>query len=246
MKLLSALIVDDEVHGRNNLANLLSSHCPEIVTTGFASNASEATKKIKEQNPDVVFLDIMMPGMNGLDFLDTIPERTFASVLVTAYSDFGIKAVKSGVVDYIMKPIDILELKKCIPKIYSFIALRERQSLALSSDPQRIVATHAEGFSVIDLKDMVYLEADGNYTKIQLNTGENLLVCRTLKDFEDTVPLKEFFRIQKSFLINLRHVKKYLNADGGSVIMSDNRNIPVSRKKNDEFFEQLRKFVVFP
>jgi len=246
MKPLSVLIVDDEVHGRDNLANLLHTHCPNASVVDVAAAALEAMDKIAKHKPEVVFLDVMMPGMTGLEFLESIPVRSFAAVLVTGYANYGIQAVKNGVADYLLKPIDIPELKKCVAKIYNRLRTPQENEIKASFVQQHIAISHSDGFHMIEIDQILYLKGADNYTRVFLTDGRELLVSRTLKDFEEILPIKIFFRIHKSYIANVRHVKEYLSIEGGIVVMPDKKQIPVSRRKLSEFQEMLRELAIFP
>jgi two-component system, LytTR family, response regulator len=242
MKIFKAIIVDDEINGRLNLASMLKNN-REIKVIGEASNVIEAKELILSKKPDVVFLDILMPELNGFNLLDLFPDRNFAVIFVSASVDFGIRALKSGVLDYVLKPISTEELQVALNKIPLYF---EKQALekvsSRNQEIKKIALSHSTGFVVEDIQDIIRLEADDNYTRVFLNNGKSYLISRPLKDFELCLPSDIFLRVHKSFMLNLHHIKDYSNTDGGIVTLSDGYKTPVSKRKNPEFFNALKKY----
>jgi two-component system LytT family response regulator len=232
------LVVDDELHGRENLKLLLARHCPEIEISGEAASAAEAETLISQVHPDLVFLDILMPHANGFDLLGKFPGRRFGVIFVTASMEFGIRAVKAGVIDYLLKPISIHELRQAVDKAVSFLAsgpvpVREISKIALA---------HANGFTMEDIGNIVRLQADDNYTRVFTVSGRQYLISRPLKDFERTLPEGIFVRTHKSYMINIHHLKDYSYEDGGTAVLQDGFKVPVSKRKNSYVLGALRKF----
>lgn len=238
-KQLTAIIVDDELHGRENLRVLLQNYCPGIMVKGLASSVTEAISLVEEFAPDVVFLDINMPVLDGFDFLESFPKREFLTVFVTAHQEFGINAVKAGAIDYLLKPIDIRELKLTVRKLSGF-------SEKASAEPQftpkaKIMIPETHGFSVTNVEDIIRIEAEGSYSLVFTRDGRKTVVSRTLSDFEESLPPGMFCRIHRSSLINLDLVKEYSVIDGGTVTMIDGAKIDVSRRKTNDFLTMIRK-----
>lgn len=238
---ITALIIDDELHGRENLKKLIETYCTEVEVLGTADSVVNAWKQVDEYNPDVVFLDINMPVLDGFDFLKEFDERDFMVVIISAHSEYGIKAVKSGAVDYLLKPIEIKELKETVKKLLTLHNKKLEKSSSVEKDKLIIPATH--GFNIIDFDAIARLEADGCYTNIFLKEGKNKVVSRTLKEFEDTLPKDKFFRIHKSHLINLSFIKDYSNIGGTYVTMKDGSKIEVSRRKAPDFIKKLKTII---
>lgn len=233
---LTAIIVDDEFHGRENLKQIIETYCHEIEILGMADSVVNAKKLVSTLNPEVVFLDINMPVLDGFDFLEEYDERSFMVVFVSAHEEFGINAVKAGAVDYILKPISIKELKQTVKKL---VSLKQK---AIRVEPNqeagKLVIPSTHGFKVLVIDDIIRLEADGCYTTITNKEGKKTLVSRTLKKFEDTLPKDKFFRTHKSHLVNLKYIKDYSNLSGNFVTMTDGSKVEISRRKARDFVQK--------
>jgi two-component system, LytTR family, response regulator len=238
---LTAIIVDDELHGRENLKLIIENYCPDIDIKDCADSVVTATAMVKKSLPDVVFLDINMPVLDGFDFLNEFTDRQFMVVFVSAHEEFGIEAVKVGAVDYLLKPINIKELKLCVKKL---IALKEKNNEDLIKvTPDKLVVPASHGFNVIPIADIIRLQADGCYTTIITNDKKQHLISRTLKDIEASLPKDFFFRTHKSNLINLSYIKDYSNLSGNFVTMTDGSKIDISRRKAPEFIHRVKAFL---
>jgi two-component system LytT family response regulator len=246
--MLNAVIVDDEDSGARGLQKLLNRYCPQVNVAGMAHSIDEAEQKISASNPDVVFLDIEMPFGSGFDLLSRMKNIHFEVIFTTAYSQYAIKAFKHNAIDYLLKPIDPDELmeavKKCeekkgretldLKKIENLFS-----SLSQTNKVQKLPVHTPEGIIYLEADKVLRLEADGNYTKIYLEGGQKYISSRTLKDYEEMFHPKEFFRIHKTHLVNLRHVKQYIKGEGGEVLMSDGTLLEVSRYKKNELLALL-------
>lgn len=235
---LKAIIVDDELYGRENLKKILETYCHEIEVVGCADSVVSAKKLVSVHNPDVVFLDITMPVLDGFDFLEEYDEPNFMAVFVSAHEKFGINAVKAGAVDYLLKPVNIKELKQTVKKLLSLQSRRAKGGIL--SDVDKLVLPASHGFSVLLLDEIIRLEAEGSYTKVIMKGGKHSIVSRTLKDFEDAIPKEKFFRAHKSHLVNLKCVKEYSNVGGYFVTMTDGSRVEVSRRKVADFVQKIR------
>ncbi len=257
MELLRALVVDDEKKGRENLRTLLRDHCPELQVVGSADSAATARTLVEQLAPDVVFLDINMPKQSGFDFLDCFSERPFDVVFVTAYSQHAVKAIKASAVDYILKPIDLMDLRRAIEKLVDLRrqgqAAQEHyrhdqmqilmENLRSGGSFHRVILHRARGFRIVQVKDILYLKADSNYTTVHLAGGESLIVTGTLKEYEEILPHDSFCRIHKSSLINLLHISEFDSHHGGSAIMSDGSKLPISTRRVKDFLQHVKEFV---
>lgn len=238
MNNLKAIIVDDELHGRENLKKIMETYCPEIEIMGLADSAVNAGKIVNSCKPDVVFLDINMPVLDGFDFLKEFDERDFMVVFVSAHEEFGINAVKAGAADYLLKPINIKELKQTVKKLLSIQS--KSTNIETKPDVEKIILPSSHGFNVITIDDIIRLEGDGCYTKVVVKNMKNPIVSRTLKDFEETLPKEKFFRIHKSHLINLKYIKDYSKISGNYVTMIDGSRIEISRRRAPEFILKIK------
>jgi len=235
---LSAIIVDDELHGRENLKKIIENYCPEIEILGCADSVVIAMELVNVQMPDVVFLDINMPVLDGFDFLDEYEDREFMVVFVSAHVEFGINAVKVGATDYLLKPLNIKELKQTVKKL---LAIKNRKiKVETVHETDKLVLSASHGFDVLEFDDVIRLEADGCYTQVVIKNGKNKMVSHTLKDFEDTLPKERFFRVHKSHLINLKYIKEYSNYSGNYVTMTDGSKVEISRRKAPEFIQKIK------
>lgn len=237
---LTAIIVDDELYGRENLKLIIKNYCPEIEVKASAEDVVSAIALVKNHTPDVVFLDINMPVLDGFDFLKEFEDRKFMVVFVSAHEEFGISAVKVRAEDYLLKPINIKELKLCVNKL---LTLKDKKNSTKSvSENNKLIISDSRGFNILNIDDILRLEADGCYTTI-VSKDKNSVISRTLKDFEASLPKEYFFRIHKSHLINLKYIKDYSNFSGNFVTMSDGSKVEISRRKTPEFIQRVKTFL---
>ncbi|CAN5427945.1 LytTR family DNA-binding domain-containing protein [soil metagenome] len=263
MKRLRAAIIDDETNAREALANLLQLLCPEVDICGEAKNVDLGIELIKREHPDLIFLDIQMPGKTGFDLLSSFEKVDFGVIFTTAYQEYAIRAFRFSAIDYLLKPIDPDELQTAVEKSKSQVGsvnplqlqiLQEQldtpqnQSLRLvqrkKNDNQRIALPTAEGIHFVQMTDIIQCESLGSYTKFHLTKGPAIIVSRLLKEYEEILDNYYFFRVHQSNIINLEHIKRYVKGDGGQVWMSDNTEIEVSRRRKDEFLTLLSDFYV--
>jgi two-component system LytT family response regulator len=187
-----------------------------------------------------------MPGMNGLEMIDGLVHRDFCLIFLTAYSEHGINAVKAGAIDYLLKPLLLGELQGAVKKVVKHYENRNTTAPTLGNDKNLVLINHSKGFTLIDYKDIVWLEASDNYTNIYLNNTKKIVASKTLKEFEAILPTNVFFRIHRSSLINIDFIKEYSNAEGGTIIMTDGTSIQVSKARSQEFAEFLKTRAVTP
>lgn len=254
---LRTLIVDDEAPARENLKLLLSENSPEIEVIGMADSVETARRMIKDLAPEVIFLDVCMPsGTEGFDLLDSLPEKNFQVVFVTAFKDYALKAFHANAIHYILKPIDIDDLKAAVKRLVanheSFSSnneslssyIRSLENLTRSMNPalpsQRITINHAKGFKIVDPSDIIYLEGEGNYTKIFFSDGSQYVDTRSLGIYEDILDSKKFFRVHKSHIVNILYVNEFLNNEGSFVIMKNGTKLAISRLRLAGFLELFR------
>jgi len=248
MQKYTAVIIDDEEDSRSNTRNMLQNYCEEIEIIGEAESGPEGKKKIQELKPHVVFLDINMPGMNGFQMLEGIYNRDFCVVFLTAYSEHGITAVKAGATDYLLKPLMLSELQGVVKKVVQHYEAKGTTAIAAKSDESKnlILINHSKGFTLVDFKDIIWLEASDNYTNLFLAGQKKIVASKTLKEFESILPEHDFFRIHRSAIINIHFVKEYSNHEGGEVILSDGTHVQVSKARTQEFSEFIKLRSVSP
>ncbi|MCX8081039.1 MAG: LytTR family DNA-binding domain-containing protein [Bacteroidia bacterium] len=246
MTTYKAVVVDDEENSRKNTIHMLQQYCPEIEVVGEAGSGMEGKKMILEKKPDVVFLDINMPGMSGFEMLEGIYEREFCVIFVTAYSDYGINAVKAGALDYLMKPLILSELQGAVKKVIDYYQKKpKRVPDANNENKNVIVINHNKGFTLLEFKDIIWIEANDNYSNFYLTENRKIMASKTLKEFENILPKNQFFRVHRSALINMQHVKEYIHSEG-AVIMSNSEHISVSKNKINEFNDFIKSRSLSP
>lgn len=244
MQKYRALIIDDEEDSRSNTRAMLENYCPEIEVVGEAGSGPEGKLKIQELKPHVVFLDINMPGMNGFQMLEGIYNRDFCVIFLTAYSEHGITAVKAGATDYLLKPLMLSELQSAVHKVVQHYDAKG--GAKTEGDKNLVLISHSKGFTLVDFKEIVWLEASDNYTNLFLQGNKKIVASKTLKEFEAILPDTEFFRVHRSALINIHFVKEYSNHEGGEVILSDGTRVQVSKARIQEFSDFIRTKSVSP
>ena len=246
---MRAIIIDDEKHCREGLAIMLSRYCPEVEVVEQCANGKSAIKLIGQHQPDLVFLDIEMPGMNGFEMLEYCTGFDFGIIFTTAYNEYAIKAIRHSALDYLLKPVNKHELVDALARAKenkknnaSAKINQLLDSLNHVKSPARIALPTMEGLIMVDIKDIIYCESENNYTRFHLQNEKNVFVSKTLKKAELLLHgHSNFFRIHHSFLINMDYIRQYIKGDGGEVIMSNGRHIAVSRTKRLEFLGKLEK-----
>jgi len=243
--MLDAIVIDDELNGRIALKQKLQDYCPTVRVVAEAENGVDGMEKIHQCKPHLVFLDIEMPVMDGFEMLLQIPDKKFHVIFTTAYDQYAIKAIKYAAFDYLLKPIDIDELKQTIERL-TYAPIPEQTGKKLETLEQnlltkpflnKIAVPTQEGLLFFDINQILRLEAQSNYTMIYFEDQSKLMASRTLKEFEEILPVDTFFRIHNSHIINLLFIKKYIRGDGGQVEMKNGDFILVSRRKKDEFLK---------
>jgi len=248
MQKYRAVIIDDEEDSRSNTRNMIQNYCEELEIVGEADNGPEGKKKIQELKPHVVFLDINMPGMNGFQMLEGIYNRDFCVIFLTAYSEHGITAVKAGATDYLLKPLMLNELQGAIRKVVQHYEAKGNSAGNVKPEENKnlVLINHSKGFTLIDFRDIVWLEASDNYTNLYLNGQKKIIASKTLKEFESILPEQDFFRVHRSALINIHFMKEYTNHEGGEVILSEGTRVQVSKARTQEFAEFIKSRSVSP
>ncbi len=233
---LTSIIVEDEETSRQILKNYLKKYCPNVTVLGEAENVEEALVLIRNNDLDLVFLDVEMPYGNAFDLLEKVGDIDFETVFVTAYNHYAMDALNAHASYYLMKPISIDELIKAVDYVTE-IKIKEEalqnQVLVPKTNTVngKITIPQLNGFEVINTSDILYCKADDNYTEIFLNTNKKKLVSKTLKYFEDILKDTSFARVHKSYLVNVNEVVKYVKGKGGSVVLSNGKEIMVSASK---------------
>lgn len=246
---LRAIIVDDEQKGINSLKTLIELYISDLKVVASTTLASNSIQLIEDYKPDIVFLDINMPQMNGFELLERLSWKNFHLIFVTAHQEYALKALKNNAFDYILKPIDRVDLKSAIEKIK-----KQATSIGDQADYSRLfeeVKTNTtqknkllinlkSGIEYIDTGDIIFLESKSNYTRLYFPNSKTILATKTLKEFEDILcnPNSNFMRTHHSFIVNLKRVLRYLKSED-KIILTENHKVPVSKNKKDSFFSWL-------
>lgn len=228
---LQCILVDDEPNNIESLSLLLE-HVPGVDVLHCFTSPEEAYHHILRNPPNILFLDVEMPGMNGFELLERLPDLPMSVIFVTAYNDFAVKAFRANAIDYVLKPILFSDLKSALDKAKEQQARREPQKVIAEN---RIALPTAKGIEFIQAAMILRLQGAGAYTEIFLLNGNKMLVSGNLGEFETMLQPHGFFRCHSSHMINPRYLTRYLKEDGGSLVMSDGSTVPVSRRKKDDF-----------
>ena len=246
--MIKAIIVDDELGARESLSKMIEKNCKQIEIVAKVDSLLAAFEAITNKEPDLVFLDIEMPNGNAFDLLEKFKTINFNIIFTTAYDHYAIKAIKFSAVDYLLKPIDPEELIQAVKRFEERIgknASLDKQFKTLLSNVRpenklkKVGIPDGDGLIFINLSDIIRCDSDGNYTFFILTNGKKIIASRTLGEYEQMFAEDNFFRIHRSHLINLEHVKKYIKGEGGYVVMSDNSQVEVSRRNKNDFLEKL-------
>jgi two-component system LytT family response regulator len=246
--MIQAVIIDDEKKCVALLQKLLEKSFPDINIVGATTSPEEGIKLIRQHEPDLVFLDIEMPRRNGFEVLEVTKDIPFDVIFTTAYNQYAIKAIRISALDYLLKPVDADDLVHAVQryKLKHGSHARQQQLELLFTNLKRLsqpyhkisVAT-LDGVIFIGINEILYCEAVGSYTILFLKNGEKLTTSRSLKDFEETLAEHPFFRIHHSYLINVNEIKRYVKGEGGFVILTNNTELPVSKRKKEDFLKKL-------
>lgn len=253
MAALNTIIVDDEEFARSSLYFLLQENCPDVNICGIAKSVSEARTLLQSYAVDLIFLDIAMPAENGFSLIPQADEANATVVFTTAYDQYALKAIKANALDYLLKPIDIDELIAAVDKAVKHQTLNDALNRNISlknleddlkeqKGISRLTLPNGQGYRLVDLDEIVHIEADSNYSIFHLKNVEKITVSKVLKDYEEILPDDRFMRIHKSSIVNLKYVKEYNNKNGLILSLSNGESIVVSRRRASDFFEKMKNY----
>jgi two-component system, LytTR family, response regulator len=247
--MIRAIIIDDEKTSCDALLGLIARYCSNVAIVDQANGYKSGIEAIEKHKPDLVFLDIQMPDGSGFQLLEDLKEINFEIIFTTAFDQYAIKAIKYSALDYLLKPIvptDLVsaiqkvEKKKSIPEVNSSIKVL-LDNFKSKSEPKKIVLSTIDQIHVVEIDDIVRCESDDCYTRFFFNDGKSLLICKTLKEYDMLLEEQNFLRPHKSHLINIKHITAYLKNEGGCILMSDGKKIPVSRRKRDKIISIIHE-----
>lgn len=247
MEKIKAILIDDELNSLQNLQQKLEGFCPQIKIVAVSQKPEDGLILIKEYAPDVVFLDIEMPRMSGFRMLEELGEYDFDIIFTTAYNHYSIDAIRISAFDYLVKPIGIEDLQKCVERLNKSLNKQTKEKIDIlkkslsenRSQEDRIAISTTEGIEFIPIKNILHIESKSNYSKIFLPENKTLMVSKILKDFEEMLVPYHFYRVHNSHLINLNYIKKYIRSQGGHVMLQDGTMIDISRRKKEDFLKMI-------
>lgn len=240
--MIKTILIDDEVHCVDTLNMLINDFCPEVQVMEQCRSAKDGLAAVKKHRPDLVFLDIEMPVMNGFEFLEQFADIPFSVIFTTSYDQYAIKAIRFSALDYLLKPIDPKELITAVQKVQEQKLRPSPEQFRMLIDQvqnrgnkmTRVAVPTAEGFELIPAEEIIYCEADDNYTHLFLKNKKRIIACRTLKEVEEQLSdFLSFIRVHHSYMVNLNEVNKYVRGEGGYLIMSDGTTVNVSRSRKE-------------
>ena len=245
--MLDTILIDDQEFCTDVLQDMLQQIKADVKVTAVCNSGKEGIKAIKKHNPDLVILDVEMPGMTGFEMLQEIKNPGFEVIFTTSFDKYSIEAIRYSALDYLLKPVIAHELQAAIEKMehrHHRQMNRHFKTLFDHLDERRHPVNHValpsmEGLFFVNVIDILHCESDSNYTTLFLKTGEKMVVAKTLKDIEGLLDGNNFFRIHHSHLINMNHIKKYVKGNAGYVVMSNGDNITVARNRKEDFLKQF-------
>lgn len=244
---MRAIIIDDEKKGREILKSLIENYCKEVQIVAQAGSANEGYDLIQEHHPDVVFLDVEMPNGDGFSLLDRFCEIKFQIIFTTAFDDYAVKAIKFHALDYLLKPIDIDELRLAVANVEKQLQSKQPvenkyTDLLMSRKPEnsgKLALPIKDGIIYLSIAEIIRVESDGAYSIFYTNCGKKHLSSKNLGEYEEILPLLGFFRVHRSHMINVKKVKKFIRSDGNFIEMEDGSMVEIARRKKDEFLQMM-------
>lgn len=250
MSPLKAILVDDEKGSLESLSFEIKEYCPDLQVIATCQDPLDGLEKIRRLQPDLVFLDIEMPGMNGFELLQQLADLSLNVIFVTAYDQFAIRAFDFNAVDYVLKPVRKAKLISAVQKVVDrqqpkmdksgLEALLQNIRIQSRSGLENIALPTHDGFTMVHINDITYLHAESNYTWVHLTSQKKYLITKTLKDLEEMLEFPQYFRPHKSYLVNLNHVDRYIRGQGGYMVMKDHVQIPVARAQKVDLLRLLK------
>lgn len=246
---MQAIIIEDEKSSKITLSNMLMEYCPEVKIMTMVGTVKEGVKAIQTYQPELIFLDIELPGENGFKLFDYFTLPSFDVIFTTAYDEFALRALKMSAVDFLLKPIDLEELQIAIQKVIEKRKIKTNEEQwkilkeNLSTSFKKLALPTGEGLYFVALDDIVRCEAQGSYSMFFLKNGEKVMVSRILKTYTDILETLHFFRIRRSQLINLNQIKKFGRQKSPTVTLNDGTVLSLSLARKDEFLQKIKRLI---
>ncbi len=243
---MKAIIIDDEKGGRDYLSDLVQNHCPELEIIGVADGLASGQKLLDEKQPDLLFLDIELPGGSGFRLLDQLEEIPFQVIFTTAYSEYASQAFRYAAIDYLLKPVVAEQLVEAVQRAKNQAggaSFKEKMEVWMSNSggqkPKKVLLPRSRGFEMVEVEKILYCQADGNYTEVYLLDGHRIIVSKNLKMIEQSLPKDLFFRPHQSYLINLHCISRFSTGDDAEIELTNRKMIPIARSKRKLFTEVI-------
>jgi len=245
--MINAIIIDDEQECINDLKYLITKHKLPVEIIATATNGNEALVQILRHKPQLIFLDVVMPGMSGFEMLELLPSIDFQLIITTSMDKYAVQAIRSSALDFLLKPIKVSELQDAIARANEKNQHPTRSQLNLLQDTlktnnqsiRKIALNNADGVELVSVDDILYFESDGNYTVVHLKGNKTILVTKQIGKFEEVVSNSGFFRIHNSYIVNLNYIRKFVRSDGGHIVLENGKALSISRSRKDQFLELL-------
>jgi two-component system LytT family response regulator len=247
LNMLRTIIIDDEAHMRQTLEKMVHQFCPNLKLVATAEGVESGVSEIRKHHPDLILLDIKLNDGTGFDILKQLEPVDFKIIFITAYDQYALKAIKFSAIDYLLKPIDPDDLKMATRRADQIVqqdfniqlnALGENLKPGEQTDKKIILKTF-NNIHLVKVRDITHCESEGSYTNIFLINGKKIMVSNTLKEYDEMLKENGFYRVHKSYLINMRFVERFEKADGGHVVLEDETKVPVASRKRDELLEMF-------
>jgi two-component system, LytTR family, response regulator len=250
-KMLRTIIIDDEIPMQQGLEKMLKSNCPNVKVVATAGSVEEGLKAISLHHPDLVFLDIKMNDGTGFDLLKQVDSVDFKVIFITAFNQYAVKAFKFSALDYLLKPVDTDELAEAVKKAEKVIIsdmltqlnILEEQLRNENTQNRKIILKTHDSIYILQLHDLVYFESDGNYTTVYLVDGKRIIVSKSLREFEEMLTNNGFYRVHKSFLVNLSLINRFDKGDGGFLVMNTGDRVPVATRKKEKLLDLFDELI---
>jgi two-component system, LytTR family, response regulator len=244
---MKAIIIDDEIHCIKALKYELEQHCPEVVLIGEFQDGLQALEQLDNLEPDIVFLDVAMPKIDGFEWLSRTEPGHFVVIFTTAYNHYALQAIKASAADYLLKPVDPFELKSAVDKVsktfsdHHFLLQNiSRRLEQLKEDDEALLPLPSlDGIEFVEMRNILYCKADGSYTHIYFQDRNPIMISKSLKDIEQQLKHRRFFRVHHSYIVNLQKIARFVKQDGGYIVMSNGDHVKISRQKKDSFLKRI-------
>ncbi|WPP51968.1 LytR/AlgR family response regulator transcription factor [Catalinimonas niigatensis] len=244
---MRAILIDDEPDNLKLLAIQLARHCPQVEVAGQYTESTEGLKAIHNLQPSLVFLDIEMPVMNGFQLLEKVGDINFQLVFITAYDQYAVRAFRFSALDYLLKPVDTIDLVAAVQRAEKLNRIHPQQLDLLQqyyasgamNTPQKIALPHATGLVFVDIGRIIYCEADSNYTRFYLEDGEQYMISKNLGNVQEVLETRNFVRVHRKFMVNIQHIRKLIKGEGIYLLLTNGTSVPVARQQKDRLMERF-------